>query len=106
MNQTIFEQQKQLTDRLNQYRDEYYNRNAPSIPDSVYDRLFDELKQTEQHTGICMANSPTQTVGYPVVDRLMKTRHEIPLLSLDKEKSVEELVRFQNNQQVMLILNP
>lgn len=104
MNQTSYEQQIELTDRLNQYRDEYYNRNAPSVPDGVYDRLFDELKQMEQHTGICMANSPTQTVGYPTVDKLMKTRHEIPLLSLDKEKSSEELVRFQNNQQVMLML--
>lgn len=104
MNQTIFEQHRQLTDRLNQYRDEYYNRNAPSVSDSVYDRLFGELKQMEQHAGICMANSPTQTVGYPTVDRLMKTRYEIPLLSLDKEKSSGELERFQNNQQVMLML--
>ena len=34
------------------YRDEYYNRNAPSVSDEVYDRLFDELKELEQETGI------------------------------------------------------
>lgn len=104
MNQTMFEQQRQLTHRLNQYREEYYSRNAPSVTDAVYDRLFDELSKLEQQTGICMANSPTQTVGYPAVDRLIKTRHEIPLLSLDKEKSSGELVRFQSSQQVMLML--
>ena len=104
MEQTIHEKQRELTERLNRYREEYYNRNAPSVTDAVYDQLFDELKQMEQETGVCMANSPTQTVGYPVVDKLMKTGHEIPLLSLDKEKNSGELVRFQNSQQVMLML--
>ena len=83
MERNIFEKQRELNDRLNRYRDEYYNRNAPSVSDEVYDRLFDELKELEQETGIQMANSPTQTVGYPAVSRLEKTRHEIPLLSLD-----------------------
>ena len=87
MERNIFEKQRELNDRLNRYRDEYYNRNAPSVSDEVYDRLFDELKELEQETGIQMANSPTQTVGYPAVSRLEKTRHEIPLLSLDKTKS-------------------
>ena len=87
MERNIFEKQRELNDRLNRYRDEYYNRNAPSVSDEVYDRLFDELKELEQETGIQMANSPTQTVGYPAVSRLEKTRHEVPLLSLDKTKS-------------------
>ena len=65
MERNIFEKQRELNDRLNRYRDEYYNRNAPSVSDEVYDRLFDELKELEQETGIQMANSPTQTVGYP-----------------------------------------
>ena len=78
MERNIFEKQRDLNDRLNRYRDEYYNHNAPSVSDEVYDRLFDELKELEQETGIQMANSPTQTVGYPAVSRLEKTRHEIP----------------------------
>lgn len=93
MERNIFEKQRELNDRLNRYRDEYYNRNAPSVSDEVYDRLFDELKELEQETGIQMANSPTQTVGYPAVSRLEKTRHEIPLLSLDKTKSSISLHR-------------
>lgn len=72
MERNIFEKQRELNDRLNRYRDEYYNRNAPSVSDEVYDRLFDELKELEQETGIQMANSPTQTVGYPAVSRLEK----------------------------------
>ena len=104
MERNIFEKQRELNDRLNRYRDEYYNRNAPSVSDEVYDRLFDELKELEQETGIQMANSPTQTVGYPAVSRLEKTRHEIPLLSLDKTKSSMDLLNFMGEQQVMLML--
>lgn len=104
MEQNTFDKQRELTKRLNRYREEYYNQNAPSVSDAVYDRLFDELKQMELQTGVCMANSPTQTVGYPVVSKLENTPHVLPLLSLDKTKSSEDLVRFQANHQVMLML--
>ena len=104
MEQALHEKQRELNERLNRYRNEYYNLNSPSVPDEVYDRLFDELKALEQETGMRMANSPTQTVGYPVVSKLEKTRHEIPLLSLDKTKSSEELADFQGEEQVMLML--
>lgn len=74
------------------------------MSDQVYDRLFDELKRLEQATGIRMTDSPTQTVGYPVVDGLDKTAHTIPLLSLDKVKTVDELVSFMGKQLVLLML--
>ena len=35
---------RELTDRLNRYRNEYYNLNSPSVSDAVYDRLFEELQ--------------------------------------------------------------
>jgi len=73
---------RELTDQLNRYRNEYYNFDAPSVSDEVYDRLFDELERLEQETGCRMSNSPTQTVGYTVVSSLAKTQHDIPLLSL------------------------
>ncbi|WP_148509960.1 NAD-dependent DNA ligase LigA [Hungatella hathewayi] len=104
MDAKLLEKQRELTERLNIYREKYYDQNAPSVSDEIYDRLFDTLKELEQQTGIYMANSPTQTVGYPVVSKLEKTRHEIPLLSLDKTKSSEDLALFQGTQQVMLML--
>ena len=79
MDQTILRKQRELTDRLNRYRNEYYNHNKPSVSDEVYDRLFDELQSLEKETGVQMANSPTTTVGYPVVGKLEKATHEIPL---------------------------
>ena len=93
---------KELTAKLNQYRDEYYNKNAPSVSDEVYDRLYDELVGLEGETGIRMANSPSQTVGYPTVSALEKVQHEIPLLSLDKTKQVEDLLAFQGAHRMNL----
>ena len=82
-NQKPVEKIVALTAQLNRYRHEYYNLNAPSVDDEVYDRLCDELKELEQSTGIRMTNSPTQTVGYPAVSSLMKTVHSTPLRYAD-----------------------
>ena len=54
---------RELTDRLNRCRYEYYNLNAPSLTDAEYDALFDELSTLEKQTGFSMTNSPTQTVS-------------------------------------------
>ena len=100
----LLERQRELTSRLNVYRDEYYNKNAPSVSDAVYDRLFDELVGLEEQTGVVMTNSPTQTVGYPVVSGLPEAKHDIPLLSLDKTKLVQDLLAFQDGRTVNLSL--
>jgi DNA ligase (NAD+) len=105
MEQSKQQQIRELTDRLNRCRYEYYNLNAPSLTDAEYDALFDELSTLEKETGFSMTNSPTQTVGcYPAVSALVKTVHLIPLLSLDKTKSSAELLRFAGEQMVMLML--
>jgi DNA ligase (NAD+) len=101
---TDIQKVQELTARLNRYRDEYYNKNAPSVTDEVYDRLFDELKRLEEFSGYQMFDSPTQTVGYVPVSSLEKTKHEIPLLSLDKTKRVEDMLAFIGNQPIMLML--
>ena len=103
-NMTAYQRIQHLTTVLNRYRHEYYNLNAPTVEDQVYDRLFDELAALEKETGIRMGNSPTQTVGYPAVSKLEKTTHAIPLLSLDKTKSSEELLAFMGEQGVLLML--
>ena len=104
MDQNWMKRQRELTDRLNRYRNEYYNLNSPSVSDAVYDRLFEELQDLESATGVQMANSPTNTVGYPAVSKLEKTNHSIPLLSLEKVKNAEDLCRFMGEHQVMFML--
>ena len=41
MSQPAYEQVVSLTEKLNRYRHEYYNLNAPSVSDQEYDALFD-----------------------------------------------------------------
>jgi len=101
MNQ--IERIKELTAQLNQWRHEYYNLNVPTVEDAVYDRVLDELERLENETGFRLSNSPTQTVGYEVVDGLEKTTHTILLLSLDKTKQLGELMDFIGTQQVLLM---
>ena len=89
---------------MNRYRHEYHNLNSPSVSDEVYDRLFDELVGLQTKTCIYMANSPTMAPGYPPVSKLEKVYHPIPLLSLDKCKAVADLISFQQQKQLMLML--
>ena len=93
-----------LVTKLNRYRHEYDNLAAPSVPDAVYDHLFDELQRLEKQTGIILSNSPTQTVGAAPVSSLKKVRHSIPLLSLDKTKQMEELLEMAGRSASLLML--
>lgn len=85
---------KKLVSKLNQYRNEYYNQNTPSISDSGYDQLIRVLEVLEKRTGIILSGSPTQTVGYAPVSDLKKVKHPIPLLSLEKTKLVRDILEF------------
>lgn len=83
-----------LVQNLNKCRDSYYNQSEPLIPDDEYDTLFDKLTSLEKEAGIVLSNSPTQTVGYEVRSKLTKVKHDIPLLSLDKTKDTNDLIKF------------
>lgn len=85
---------KELVELLNHYRNEYYNNSRSEISDFEYDQLFDELSHLESETGFIMAVSPTQTVGYEVVSELEKVEHNHQMLSLDKTKSVDDVIKF------------
>ncbi|SEU09822.1 DNA ligase (NAD+) [Lacrimispora sphenoides] len=101
---TDIERIKELTNLLNHHRNQYYNKNNSEISDQEYDKLFDELKEKEDKTGFCLANSPTQSVGYLVQSKLQKSIHEYPMLSLDKTKSPDELLKFIGKRDAVLML--
>ena len=95
---------KELTEQLNHYRDSYYNHSESIVSDKQYDDLFDELQSLEEETGIVMSNSPTKTVGYEVKSKLEKIKHSHPMLSLDKTKSTEDLIKFSNGRDCIISL--
>lgn len=95
---------KELVEQLNEYRDAYYNEARSDVSDAEYDRLFDELSELENETGVVYTNSPTQSVGYEVKSELEKVKHSHPMLSLDKTKSVDDLVKFAREKDCILSL--
>ena len=95
---------KELTEQLNRYRNSYYNNSESLISDKHYDDLFDELQVLEEETGIVMSNSPTKTVGYEVKSKLEKVKHSHPMLSLDKTKSTDDLIKFSDSRDCIISL--
>lgn len=84
---------KQLIKELNNASYAYYNQ-IPIMPDYEWDKMYDELINLEEETGIVLSNSPTHNVGYSVADELKEVEHNHPMLSLDKTKSIDELIEF------------
>lgn len=103
MNAQIQSNVKELVQRLNQYRDAYYNHNRSLISDEEYDRLFDRLEKLEKETGIVYSNSPTQSVGYEVVSKLEKVKHNHELLSLGKTTEIEDIEKYFESKQTVIM---
>lgn len=79
---------------LNRASEAYYNTGQPIMSDYEFDKKIEELRQWEEETGIVLSNSPTHNVGYLVADELKEVKHNHLMLSLDKTKSVDELIEF------------
>ena len=93
---------KELIEILRSAGRAYYQESREIMSNFEYDKLYDELASLEKETGIIFANSPTQNVGYEVVSSLPKERHEKPMLSLSKTKSVDELSEWLGDQKGLL----
>lgn len=77
------ERAKEITRLLEQYNYEYYVLDNPSVPDSEYDRLMNELIAIEkEHPELINPFSPTQRVGGKVVSSFAKIKHKRMMLSL------------------------
>ena len=84
-----------LVKLLNQYSFEYHTLDNASVPDSVYDSLFSELKKIEaEHPEFISRNSPTQRVGNVVKGGFSKVEHASRMLSLNDVFSESEIVEW------------
>lgn len=87
------DEMRELIDKLNYYT-KLYDEGNPSISDKDWDDMYFHLEELEEKTGIYLGNSPTVHVDYQVVNQLKKVKHNHPMLSLDKTKSVDEVISF------------
>ena len=82
---------RELVDKLNKWAHEYYVLDDPSVPDSEYDRYYEEL---EERTGTVLPDSPTRRVGGEPLKAFSRHAHISRLYSLDKAVTSEELDSF------------
>lgn len=75
---------KELEDLISYHNDRYYNDKG-EISDREYDRLVKELKKLDPK------NKLLKKVGAKVSSSLPKIKHKIPMNSLDKVNTVEEV---------------
>lgn len=75
---------------LERWNYEYYVLDAPSVPDSEYDKAFRELSDLEKkYPQLKSAASPTERVGGAARSDLAKVKHAVPMLSIHTETDFE-----------------
>lgn len=93
---------KELVPLLRKAAEVYEQGKDEIMSNFEYDKLYDELKKLEDETGVIMADSVTQKVGYTVQSKLEKVTHPSKMLSLDKTKSVDDLAVSLGGQEGFL----
>src|SRR5262249_60810186 len=75
----------------------YYVAAKPVISDLEFDKLLKELETIEAaHPELLTPDSPTQRVGGQPVDGFASVTHRVPLLSIGKATTEQELRDFDN----------
>ena len=98
--QEISQKIGEIRDKINYHNYLYYVKDTPEIPDSEYDRLFNELKELEAlYPEFITSDSPTQRVGELPSEGFEQISHRYRLYSLDNANSNEELVEWYNRVQ-------
>ncbi len=85
------ERMRQLIDEINIHNYNYYILDEPTISDAEYDKILDELIALEKEHNFVFQDSPSQRVGAEVTSSFEKEKHKVPLYSLNKCQSKNEL---------------
>lgn len=90
----------QLRQQLNDASHAYYVLDAPTLADTVYDRLYRELQDLEaQHPDLITPDSPTQRVGDRPSPQFESVRHDVPLYSLENAFDQGEFAAWETRWQ-------
>jgi DNA ligase (NAD+) len=82
----------ELRELVASYSYEYHVMDNPSVSDSVYDGLMNELKKIEaDYPGLITSDSPSQQVGNVTLNSFDKVNHSTPMISLNDVFSREEV---------------
>lgn len=92
---TIATRIAQLRQIITQHDYSYYVLDAPTVPDSEYDRLFAQLRELEQqYPELITSDSPTQRVSGQASAAFTQVQHQVPMLSLGNAFSEAQVLEF------------
>ncbi|MDP3741308.1 MAG: NAD-dependent DNA ligase LigA [bacterium] len=87
---------EKLRDEINELRYRYHVLDDAKVSDEVYDSLTRELKELElKYPEFRDPNSPTNRVAGKPLDKFVKVKHKVPMLSLNDAFSFEELEAWE-----------
>ncbi|MGX5679963.1 NAD-dependent DNA ligase LigA [Schumannella luteola] len=85
----------ELTARILELRDAYYERDEELVSDAEYDAMMRRLEELErEHPELQGQDSPTQTVGGRAASLFDPVQHAERMLSLDNVFSIDELTAW------------
>lgn len=85
----------QLRQIIAQHDYSYYVLDAPTVPDSEYDRLFAQLRELEQqYPEFITSDSPTQRVSGQASAAFTQVQHQVPMLSLGNAFAEAQVLEF------------
>ncbi|MGE0598993.1 MAG: NAD-dependent DNA ligase LigA [Dehalococcoidia bacterium] len=86
---------EELRSIINYHNRLYYEKDAPEIPDTVYDEFMNELRALEaEFPELITPDSPTQRTGAAPLTTFDTVEHRVPLLSLSNCFSEEDLASW------------
>ena len=95
------EQYTEAIERLN-YLTLKYDEGTPEVSDKEWDDLYFACCEYEQATGDIDPKSPSATIQFDVINSLKKVTHNHPMLSLDKTKDINVLIRWLTYESVVM----
>ena len=97
---------EELTELLNYHNHKYYVDDSPEISDFEFDALLRELEELEEkYPELKKPNSPTMRVGGEAVTAFEEVIHAVPMQSLQKAFSKDEILDFDKRVRDVIV-NP
>lgn len=93
---------QELVEELNQHCYNYYVLDKPTITDKQYDKLYQKLQELEKEYNYILSSSPTQKVQGEILPFLTKVKHTEPMLSAEKSKDINDVIKFIGDQECVL----
>ena len=86
------ERVEELRAQIRHHNHRYYVLDDPEVADAEYDALYDQLVSLEaEYPDLISDDSPTQRIGGAPLAQFSTVAHELPMLSLDKCTTRQEL---------------